>query len=83
MTTQLTTKRASQSLFMILIAVCCGAAMAQTQPNAKKVQYQVSNLASLGGTSSGGNSINDQSGRQVIPDCRIGTGTLRCGETVR
>ena len=22
-------------------------------------------------------------GRQAIPDCRIGTGTLRCGETVR
>ena len=71
MTTQLTTKRASQILFIILIAVCCGAAIAQTQPNAKKVQYQVSNLASLGGTSSGGNSINDQSwvaGYSRLPD---------------
>jgi probable HAF family extracellular repeat protein len=71
MTTQLTTKRASQILFIILMAVCCGAVMAQTQPNAKKVQYQVSNLASLGGTSSGGNSINDQSwvaGYSRLPD---------------
>src|SRR5882724_456227 len=71
MTTQFTTRRASQILFIILIAVCCGAAIAQTQPNAKKVQYQVSNLASLGGTSSGGNSINDQSsvaGYSRLPD---------------
>jgi probable HAF family extracellular repeat protein len=71
MTTQLTTKRTSQILFITLIAVCCGAVMAQTQPNAKKGQYQVSNLASLGGTSSGGNSINDQSwvaGYSRLPD---------------
>jgi probable HAF family extracellular repeat protein len=64
MTTQLTTKRASQILFIILIAVCCGAAFAQApaQIQAKaKVQYHVSNLDTLGGTSSGGNSINDQS----------------------
>src|SRR4029453_8826477 len=63
MTTQLTTKRASQSLFITLIAVCCGAAfaqaLAQTQAKAK-VQYQVSNLPGLGGTNSAGNSINDQ-----------------------
>src|SRR5213082_2973381 len=64
MTTQLTTKRASQILFIILIAVCCGATLALAQAPAKakpKVQYNVSNLTSLGGTSSGGNSINDLS----------------------
>src|SRR5438552_17680766 len=70
MTTQLTTKRASQILFIILIAVCCGAtlALAQAKP---KVQYNVSDLASLGGTSSGGNSINDLSwvaGYSRLPD---------------
>jgi probable HAF family extracellular repeat protein len=61
MTTQLTTKRTSQILVAILSAVCCGAALAQAPATATKVQYNVSNLASLGGTSSGGNSINDQS----------------------
>jgi len=61
MTTQLTTKRTSQILVTILSAVCCGAALAQAPATATKVQYNVSNLASLGGTSSGGNSINDQS----------------------
>jgi probable HAF family extracellular repeat protein len=65
MTTQITTKRASRILFVVLIAACCGAtvarALAQGQAQAKaRPQYQVSNLASLGGTSSGGNSINDQ-----------------------
>src|SRR5213082_2082372 len=74
MTTQLTTKRASQILFIILIAVCCGATLALAQAPAKakpKVQYNVSDLASLGGTSSGGNSINDQSwvaGYSRLPD---------------
>src|SRR5437667_9183874 len=63
MTTLLKTKIASRSLFTILIAFCCGAALAQAPATAKtkKVQYNVSNLPSLGGTSSGGNSINDQS----------------------
>src|SRR5260370_28639073 len=61
MTTQLTTKRTSQILVTILSAVCCGAALAQAPATATKVQYNVSNLASLGGTSSGGNRINDQS----------------------
>jgi probable HAF family extracellular repeat protein len=57
MTTQ---KQISYMLLTLLIAACCcGAAMAQTQAKAK-VQYQVSNLASLGGTNSAGNSINDQ-----------------------
>src|SRR6266516_7082046 len=68
MTTLLKTKIPSRSLFTILIAFCCGAALApahaQAQGTAKakpKAQYNVSNLASLGGTSSGGNSINEQS----------------------
>src|SRR5438034_11494099 len=66
MTTQFTTKRASQILFIGLITVCCAAILAPVQaqrPEAIKArqQYQVSNLPSLGGTSSGGNSINDQS----------------------
>src|SRR5438477_6275062 len=74
MTTQLTTKRASQNLFIIRIAVVCGATLALAQAPAKakpKVQYNVSDLASLGGTSSGGNSINDQSwvaGYSRLPD---------------
>src|SRR6266498_6145176 len=47
---------------VLIAAACCGAVLAQTQANAKaRVQYQVSNLPSVGGTSSGGNSINDQS----------------------
>jgi probable HAF family extracellular repeat protein len=66
MTTQLTTKRANQTLFIILIAVCFGATLAPLHgqgPEATKAksQYQVSNLPDFGGTSSGGNSINDQS----------------------
>ena len=78
MTTLLKTKIPSRSLFTILIAFCCGAALApahaQAQGTAKakpKAQYNVSNLASFGGTSSGGNSINDQSwaaGYSRLPD---------------
>src|SRR2546423_10954899 len=65
MTTQLTTKRASQTLFTILMTVCCGAvlatALAQRPAQTKvRTRYQVSNLPGLGGTSNGGNSINDQ-----------------------
>src|SRR5215467_520489 len=63
MATQLTTKRTSQILVAILIAVCSGAALAPAYAQAQaksKVQYNVSNLPGLGGTSSGGNSINDQ-----------------------
>src|SRR5438132_4300835 len=61
MTTQ---KQISYMLSTLLIAAvcCCGAALAQTPAKVKpKVQYNVSNLTSLGGTSSGGNSINDLS----------------------
>src|SRR2546422_9175466 len=71
MTTQ---KQISYMLSTLLIAAACwcGAALAQTPAKAKpKAQYQVSNLASLGGTSSGGNSINDQSwvaGYSRLPD---------------
>src|SRR6266581_909100 len=76
MTTQFTTKRVSQILFIGLITVCCAAILAPVQaqrPEATKArqQYQVSNLPSLGGTSSGGNSINDQSwaaGYSRLPD---------------
>jgi probable HAF family extracellular repeat protein len=57
------TRKASYICLTILIAACCGAALAQAQASAKakKAQYNVSNLASLGGTNSAGNSINDQS----------------------
>ncbi|MGE5213122.1 MAG: hypothetical protein ACM3NN_05455 [Nitrospirota bacterium] len=66
MITQFTTKRANQTLFTVLIAVCYAAILtpvyAQTPAamNAKS-QYLVSTLPDFGGTSSGGNSINDQS----------------------
>jgi probable HAF family extracellular repeat protein len=77
MTTQLTTKRASQNLLIILAAAAsCGAVLTPAhaqRPEAAKAQtqYQVSNLPSVGGTSSGGNSINDQSwvaGYSRFPD---------------
>src|SRR5437660_6604018 len=65
-------------LLIILVALGGAAlvfaqnAAAQTQAKAKPMtQYQVSTLASLGGTSSGGNSINDQSwvaGYSRLPD---------------
>lgn len=66
MTTQLKTKRASQTLFTILIAVCCGATVAPMhaqKPEAIKAKshYQVSSLPTLGGTNNAGNSINNQS----------------------
>jgi probable HAF family extracellular repeat protein len=66
MTKQFTTRRTSQNLLVVLIVVCCGAILAPAlaqRPEAAKArpQYQVSNLPGLGGTSSGGNSYNDQS----------------------
>ncbi len=65
MTTQLTNKRASQTLVLVLTALCFGATVApvlgQRSVQAKaQQQYQVSSLPTLGGTSSAGNSINDQ-----------------------
>src|SRR5712675_3802601 len=76
MTTQFTTKRASQTLFIVLIALCYGATLAPVHaqgPGAAKArtQYQVSDLPGLGGTSNGGNSINDQTwvaGYARLPD---------------
>src|SRR4029077_1182676 len=76
MTTQFTTKRARQTLFILLITLCCGATLAPVhaqRPEAAKAtpQYQVSNLHDFGGTSSGGNSINNQSwvaGYSRLPD---------------
>src|SRR6476661_5247105 len=66
MTTQFTTKRASQTRFILLIALCYGATLASVhaqKPEATKAksQYQVSSLATLGGTSNAGNSINNLS----------------------
>jgi probable HAF family extracellular repeat protein len=76
MTKQFTTKGTSQNLLVVLIAVCCGAilapALAQRPVQTKaRTQYQVSTLPDFGGTSSGGNSINDQSwvaGYSRLPD---------------
>jgi len=72
MTKQFTTK----VLFIVLAAVCCGAvlapALAQGPVQVKaRPQYQVSDLPGLGGTSNGGNSINDQTwvaGYARLPD---------------
>ena len=66
MTTQLTTKRVSQTRFIVLIAVWYGATLASVhaqKPEATKAksQYQVSSLSTLGGTSNAGNSINNLS----------------------
>ena len=66
-------------LLLIILVALGGAALvfaqnatAQTQAKTKPMtQYHVSTLASLGGTSSGGNSINDQSwaaGYSRLPD---------------
>ena len=65
MTTQFNIKRGTQALFIILVTVCCAAILAPVhaqKPETAKVrtQYQVSDLPGLGGTSNGGNSINDQ-----------------------
>jgi probable HAF family extracellular repeat protein len=66
MITQFTIKSPSRILVTVLIAVCCAATLAPVhaqRPEATKarLQYQVSTLPDFGGTSSGGNSINDQS----------------------
>src|SRR6266508_318992 len=63
-------------LLLIILVALGGAALvfaqnAAAQTKANKTQYHVSTLASLGGTSSGGNSINDQSwaaGYSRLPD---------------
>jgi probable HAF family extracellular repeat protein len=76
MTTQFTIKKGSQTLLIILITVCCAVLLAPVQaqtPEPTKVrrQYQVSDLPGLGGTSNGGNSINDRAwaaGYARLPD---------------
>ncbi|HEY4270540.1 MAG TPA: hypothetical protein VGM65_00910 [Candidatus Udaeobacter sp.] len=76
MTTQLITKRPSRFHLIVPISICCGAALtfAQAQgraPAKHRLQYRVSNLDSLGGTSSGGNSINSRTwvaGYSRLPD---------------
>ena len=66
MTTQLITKGTTQILFIALISICCGTALTvahaqELMPVRHGTQYQVSSLPTLGGTSSAGNSINNQS----------------------
>jgi probable HAF family extracellular repeat protein len=76
MITQFTTKSPSRILVTVLIGVCCAATLVPVhaqRPEATKarLQYQVSTLPDFGGTSSGGNSINDQSwvaGYSRLPD---------------
>ncbi len=82
MTKQFIRRRTSQILLVVLITVCCAAILApvlaerpeQTQrPEQTKArtQYRVSDLPGLGGTSNGGNSINDQTwvaGYARLPD---------------
>ena len=74
--TNMTTQFKTKVLFIVLAGVCCGAALApalaQRPAQTKaRTQYQVSNLPGLGGTSNGGNSINDQTwvaGYARLPD---------------
>jgi probable HAF family extracellular repeat protein len=52
-------------LFVVILVAVCGAVLVLAQDQAaqapaRQQQYHVSNLASLGGTASGGNSINNQ-----------------------
>src|SRR5262252_6826848 len=64
MTAQFTTDVVTKTLLVVVIACFGAVAPAHAQrPEATKAetQYQVSTLPGLGGTSSGGNSINDQS----------------------
>jgi len=75
MITQLITRRTRQIPFILLFAACGGLAVparAQEQTAAKdRAQYRVSDLDTLGGTSSGGNSINNRSwvaGYSRLPD---------------
>jgi probable HAF family extracellular repeat protein len=61
---QLTIKGVTQTLFVVVTVVCVGSVPAHGQGLVQaraKTQYNVSTLPGLGGTSNGGNSINDQS----------------------
>jgi probable HAF family extracellular repeat protein len=65
MITQFKTKPVIQTMIIILIALCGGAVLTPVygqSPTAMRLksQYLVSTLPDFGGTSSGGNSINDQ-----------------------
>src|SRR5215470_6914565 len=65
MTIQLTPKRVNRSLLIVITGVCCGAILPslhaqKSEVTRPRLEYQVSNLPGLGGTSSGGNSINNQ-----------------------
>src|SRR5437773_3593821 len=65
MTTQITSKRVNQTLLIVLTSICCGAILPslhaqKPEATGARLQYQVSDLPGLGGTSNGGNSINDQ-----------------------
>src|SRR5438270_6958205 len=58
-------------LLLVILVALGGAALVFAQNAAAQTQYHVSTLPSLGGTSSGGNSINDQSwaaGYSRLPD---------------
>src|SRR5947207_5258480 len=76
MITQLITKRFSPTLGIVVAAICCAVPLAPThaqrlETTKSKTLYQVSTLPDFGGTSSGGNSINDQSwvaGYSRLPD---------------
>lgn len=66
MITQLITKTPARIQWIILISICFGAALTFAQPQEQtparhRTPYRVSNLETLGGTSSAGNSINDRS----------------------
>jgi probable HAF family extracellular repeat protein len=71
---QLTIKGVTQTLFIVVTVVCVGLVPAHAQGPVQaraKTQYNVSTLPGLGGTSNGGNSINDQSwaaGYARLPD---------------
>jgi probable HAF family extracellular repeat protein len=74
--TNMTTQSTTKTLFIVLAAICCGAVLApalaqRSVPVKARTQYQVSDLPGLGGTSNGGNSINDQTwvtGYARLPD---------------
>src|SRR6188472_3495407 len=63
--TNMTTQFKIKVLLIVLTAGCCGAVPApvlaqRSVQDRARTQYQVSDLPGLGGTSNGGNSINDQ-----------------------
>src|SRR5438046_310916 len=65
MTTQITSKRVNQTLLIVLTSICCGAilpSLHSQKPEATRArrQYHLADRPGRGGTSNGGNSINDQ-----------------------